>query len=409
MSRPMKTLTLPIDTGEEITPVEYTFVEVESTFTTPGKAADSKATGDRLDAVEADVTEIEQASYAAFVVDTASGAIATFPDGADSVPVKSLTVDIEPVQSGSGDPSPSNVRPITGHTQAVVTRTGVNVWGEEWESGGINDSTGEKVSVDTQLRSKNFINCMPNTQYYCDFENVGTGGLYLYGYDADGNFIARIQKQGGVNNVANAVVSTPANCYKLMLKVQYSISSPTHNHDISINYPSTDHDYHSGADNESYTIDLNGTVYGGSLDVSSGVLTVDRGFYTLTGSESWSAWDTHAYYSACLPSDAVNTNNTVNCISSMLEGETTDAIYLGASGVGARTSRLYISATEYASIGTFTGMQVCYKLATPLTVQLTAEEVMTLLGQNNIFCDTGNVAVEYRADTKKYIEKILNA
>lgn len=40
-----------------------------------------------------------------------------------AAPLLSLSVDIEPVQSGSGDPSPTNVRPITGWTAATVTRT----------------------------------------------------------------------------------------------------------------------------------------------------------------------------------------------------------------------------------------------------------------------------------------------
>ena len=49
---------------------------------------------------------------------------------------------------------------------------------------------------------------------------------------------------------------------------------------------------------------------------------------------------------------------------------------------------------------------MCYKLATPQTVQLTANEISTLLGQNNIWADTGDAEVTYRADTKLYIEKL---
>ena len=47
----------------------------------------------------------------------------------DAVPanVADCNVKIEPVQSGSGDPSPTNVRPITGHTEASVQRVGKNL------------------------------------------------------------------------------------------------------------------------------------------------------------------------------------------------------------------------------------------------------------------------------------------
>lgn len=45
--------------------------------------------------------------------------IATFNGTAN--PLKSLTASIVPVQSGSGDPSPTNVRPISGWTEEVIT------------------------------------------------------------------------------------------------------------------------------------------------------------------------------------------------------------------------------------------------------------------------------------------------
>ena len=41
--------------------------------------------------------------------------------------LKSCVVTIEPIQSGSGDPSPDNVRPISGWTEAKVWRTGENL------------------------------------------------------------------------------------------------------------------------------------------------------------------------------------------------------------------------------------------------------------------------------------------
>lgn len=51
----------------------------------------------------------------------ASGSIITITDGAENTPLKSAVVSIEPVQSGSGDPSPTNIRPISGWSE-------VNVW-----------------------------------------------------------------------------------------------------------------------------------------------------------------------------------------------------------------------------------------------------------------------------------------
>ena len=42
-----------------------------------------------------------------------------------------------------------------------------------------------------------------------------------------------------------------------------------------------------------------------------------------------------------------------------------------------------------------TGAQVVYPLATPLTYTLTTEELTTLLGQNNVWCDAGEITLRY--------------
>lgn len=50
--------------------------------------------------------------------------VMTFGDGADGLPVKELRIAIEPVQAGSGSPSTSNVRNITGWAGCNVTISG---------------------------------------------------------------------------------------------------------------------------------------------------------------------------------------------------------------------------------------------------------------------------------------------
>jgi hypothetical protein len=48
-------------------------------------------------------------------------------------------------------------------------------------------------------------------------------------------------------------------------------------------------------------------------------------------------------------------------------------------------------------------------MAEPQTVQLTPLEVETLLGVNNIWSDTGNTTVKYRADTGLYVQKLTGS
>jgi hypothetical protein len=83
-----------------------------------------------------------------------------------------------------------------------------------------------------------------------------------------------------------------------------------------------------------------------------------------------------------------------------------DRAYI-ASYNGEALPSTWISDRDVYSAGTTptTGAQVVYKLAEPIEYQLTPQEVRTLLGENNIWSDAGNMAVEYPADTKMYIDQ----
>ena len=119
---------------------------IDNTLTQTGQAADAKATGDAVDELKNTLNHKADVIY-----DTASGDIASFPDGADGLPVKDLTVSIEPVQSGTGDPSLTNERPISGWTGANVTRTGKNLFDKGAEDVVLNgylNSVGEFISSD---------------------------------------------------------------------------------------------------------------------------------------------------------------------------------------------------------------------------------------------------------------------
>ena len=52
-----------------------------------------------------------------------------------------------------------------------------------------------------------------------------------------------------------------------------------------------------------------------------------------------------------------------------------------------------LSAADFKAA--MSGVDFVYELATPIEIQLTPTEVRTLLGNNNIFADTGNIEVKY--------------
>lgn len=55
------------------------------------------------------------------------------------------------------------------------------------------------------------------------------------------------------------------------------------------------------------------------------------------------------------------------------------------------------------------GAQVVYPLTTPITLAITSQDIPTLLGENNIYSDTGDVDVTIRADIGLYIDKKMSS
>lgn len=333
------------------------------------------------------------------IITSSSGSIASFPDGAPA-PVIGLTADINAVQSGSGDPSPVNIRPISGWNAVNVVACGINIWDENWELGGYNTS-GNPTTSSTAIRSasNDYIPILPSTTYYA---KTSGQNLHYCQYTEDKTFISR-------TSVNNATFTTDANARYIRFNMATAYGT-TYNNDISINYPSTDTDYHAYTGTTT-TISLGSTIYGGTLDVTNGVLTVTHGYVDL-GSLTWAyngnAFDNMREFAVVLTGKA---NGILNMMCSTLTVKSAS----GASGyqcIRGRAANATISVVwDDMTIANFTtamsGVQLVYELATPQTITLTPTEVTTLLGDNNIWADSGNVSVTYIADTKLYIDKLI--
>ena len=169
---------------------------------------------------------------------------------------------------------------------------------------------------------------------------------------------------------------------------------------------------------DTYTISLSsaGTVYGGTLDVSTGVLTVDRAMVDL-GTLTWTrdtVWQRfYASVSNSYSPAAVDVYHGISSIYKAIRFNdmtdiTQDGIMAMSSGKNLTVRNLALMENNATAFKTaMSGQTLVYELATPTTVQLTAQQLTTLVGQNNIFADCGNVDVDYVADTKLYIAKMI--
>lgn len=119
----------------------------------------------------------------------------------------------------------------------------INQCDEQWESGGINDSTGADDATEGQIRSKNYIKVKASAEYF--FANTKSGQYtFGYAYDSNKQFIGRLNVGG--NDISNRTQTTPSNCAYVRLKLG-TYSGITYENNISINYPSTYTGYYPSA------------------------------------------------------------------------------------------------------------------------------------------------------------------
>ena len=314
-----------------------------------------------------------------------SGPVCSFK-ALQELPLKKCEVAINAWQEGSGDPSPDNNRPIHGWDEVNVSQSGVNIWDEDWEEGGYDNTTGEKTSSNILYRNVDFISVKPNTSYYF---TVANGNRRVWYYDINKTFIS------SRNGSTAFAFTTPPDCYY----INFALSRSAWN-DVSINYPSTDTNYHTYAGTTA-TIDLDGIRYGGIINVLTGEMSVTHVVNKIKDMnvayyEPSSSYPLGFFIARGTPIKKPNiTNVKASCFTTGYSWATDNHIF----GNGAN-DYCYITCSSYSDANSFKTalgeQEILYELATPLTFNLTPTEIKTLVGINNVWSDAGDVDVTYR-------------
>ena len=341
---------------------------------------------------------------------TESSAIATFADGADDMVMHNVVVEINPVQSGSGDPSPDNIRPISGWTGANVYRTGKNLFDESKYQ---NLTSTYEYSNDSYHCKA--IQLVPNTTFTVS-HRAGT---------ADSGVIALINNVQKVNNgvffdlrtASGSKTFTTDSTGCLYIGVLYSNDTAYNARlalcqvQIELGSTATDYEAYQGT---TLTVDWTteaGTVYGGTIDVATGLLTVDRAIVDM-GTLNWGHQAGYFYAAIAGIKQTTTTSEYPHVICSSYKA-VRQSVWANNKPCVSQISggkAILVGDDTYATAADFkaavTGQTLCYELATPQTYQLTPQQLMTLLGTNNVWADTGDTSVTYPADTKLFIEKL---
>ena len=341
---------------------------------------------------------------------------------------KSIISHIEPLQSGSGEPSPENIRPISGWDGVRLTQCGRNLFDND-------ASKIEKqkyiVSSGTESERYGYKIPLPVGSYRIKANtSQGSAGHYIYAYVID----ADMHRLDGATDTTYIVTGTQlysprinidrVGCSLLIINASSPVgtdvettASMFRQYDIMLaaGEEALDFEPYNGT---TRIADFPETVYGGVFDWETGILTVTHKIIQLTGGELWNAYGDNGGYRMGLES-ALNKEGQMCWCSHLPSHTDRTPIYRGETGcyVGyANTdpALLLLSATkagisdvpkwlaEQYSAGT--PVTIVYELAEPIIIQLTRREIKTLKGTNILYSDCGKTAVIYTADTKIYID-----
>lgn len=326
----------------------------------------------------------ERVSMFEGAVKSVSGGIASFNASVADIPLRSLTVDINPIQSGSGDPSPSNIRPISGWTGATIKRIRKNL-------------------LDPQYSVLYSNNVKP-------YENNGftlrAGQPYTFSVNetASGLYISELGSESSVARAYNtsSLTYTPTEDIVVFFNAYYSTkpAGGTNSLKLQLEFGSTATGYEPYQES---TFDITfptaaGTVYGGTLDVTSGVLVVNKYVRTITNMSDIQG-DSSPYYIGNWSAYSDDPSDPLNVISDKVptaSSQGSDGIYINSN----KAIMLKIPTSDYATKEDFItalngSLTICYKLETPFSYTLTPLEIKTLLGVNNIWSECGDTMAVY--------------
>lgn len=376
--------------------------------------SDVNSVAEEVDDVKTQTVNLQNEIYSQFEEKSITGvSIASFGDGAGNLPVKTIVISIDPIQNGSGVPSVDNVRTFSGWASSTIHVTGVNVWDEEWEVGYITPTTGTNDNNhNDRIRSKGYIPVKPNTTYYKK-SPVAFWNIY---YDVNKNFI------GYGDAVINREFTTPENAFFVRFATEAGYGN-VYNKDISFNYPSTNHEYNAYIGSAEQVVPLaDFPVYGGTLDVSNHTLTVTHALID-GGSLTWNYW-TESYFYAAISGKTASGPFDIRCEIYPTGASTSEnAVIFNTNLLG----NVYISDPSLSQDSSgaaalkakLSGKNIWYRLATPVTYELTDDTVVsTILGNNNIWADCGDIEtlIYYASDnasatiaaTQAIIAPVLN-
>ena len=301
------------------------------------------------------------------------------------------TVTLEPIQSGSGTPSPTNVRPISGYDEINILGCGKNL-------------------VDI---SKVGSITLPDGNIRNGFEFEKLNGTYTISGDCNSNasIYFAYQTDGSTWSDSNSITtSVRARSFNVIGKLQiwagtnqYIVNNVS-NLQVEEGQIATTYEPYNKITDLSY--DLPETVYSGTLDVESGVLTGIWKKIVFDGSsdEDWSVISagSRGYYTHRIgvanaqPFDIAMVSNSFQGVSFNNRSYDASGIcWIGGSGYSLQVIyNDYATAEAWKTYLASNPLEICYMVSDE--IQLTPHQIKLLKDYNYISSSGSTISLTYR-------------
>lgn len=317
---------------------------------------------------------------------TASGNPITLTD-AEAMNADHVVATITPTQTGSGTPSPSNVRPFVGFSEATIEVSKKNLLRNGIFSAGtqtvfIGGESGQSLH-ETYLKAGTY-----TLSVYMASGFSGNPSLYC----AERNGSSNITIANGATQGTFSIVDD--GYYRFWIFKSGGLSASDIDHfQLEVGNQATTYEPYQG---NTYTVQLGDTYYGATLDVTSGKLTCSYKLATKT-------WGTYTY-----------TKTRTNVVARIL-GTMPDASGLAPNYCDKLPEipnwdldePLFYIANDNKNIVAFmpigtsddTTLDFCYLLETPIEIQLTPQQIALLENNNTITTNVSSLDITYQTNT----------
>ena len=363
-------------------------------------------------------------------IKSASGAIASFSDGADGVPVKSCTVSFLPSGGGGTPSAPVAIQGVSGLS---VTKLGGNLLQNQETSRTESDVT-FTVNSDGSVSLSGTASADINYTVFSNFAFPKTGNYFISGCPSGGSTstyrIFATNYGSDTGNGLSVNVTNLATKTSVRINIKSGVNTDGLVFKPMISVGATATTYSAYVTPSVVTDTFGQTIYGGTRDLTTDKASVDMTKDTMTYAYLSGLSSSYIGYASSVPAmsnhPAIWVRNwnysqmpTLKAGGIKCATNAFPDIRINDSNIISTQYRVYFDVTgcNISSVQDFlnaiqtmeqwgNSLEVAYELATPTEITgLTPHEIDTLYGDNNIYADTGTTEVEYRAD----IDLALNA